>query len=489
MDMHRSNVDTKILKDPYDDGFVPYILKLPKNATPKESSNLFKILLGHLTPQLPREIGIPILMVIRVLIRNPKIRDIFVSNGYIDQLPYKNRNYVNEIFFILDKVVQNCPEAFDEELTNKFASILTRSPQKSLSILCSYAQQFNDIDSDNPWPMIDILIQGSKYFTTPDLIYNYSSVLLYLCTQYSDYRQGRASHCWRIFRNIITTKTDIRSLQTCYNALAVISEFYDEGDVPVDSVKVHLKIAPEILDSVLSLLVAKATDSSIFCDHELLDLLLDLAKSNVKATLILMKAASNLKVANLILGEGEWLTMELPIFTDTLRLFLVIFSHDEIRKKIVSFSNFVPFLKVMASIKNSGVITILCTVLRRIHINQEMLDQMSLAGFLNDFIQVSLQLGDQVSLHSFLLLLDTLSKIGYTTEFIDACETVVQLVQSDKHLNQIASYVAADLCRYEECAKKMKEMKLDVFFSNHLDDPQINKGGQKFLRTLDKHEL
>ena len=515
-------MEEEIFQNPYDDEFIPLLLKTPKTLTHRDCSKFFKLVIPHLSNEkLPVDIGQPILMVLSVLIRNEKIRDIFISSGFLYQLPFKNKSYTNEIFMIFNEIVKNSPEAFDDELTNIFASILTRSPQKALSILCSYAQQFNEIDSDNPWPMIDILIQGSKYFVVPELIRNYAATLLFLCTQYADYRRGRVKHCWKIFSSVVSSKTDAGTLETSYNALAVLSEYYKDGEIPLDSIKLHLRIAPEIQDSILALLVTRtayleadlnesinasmlsrsrsgirtssklmnSVNQSIFCDHELILTLLEIAQTKAKATLILMKASLDPTVANVILGRGKWLLTPLPIFTDTLRLFLSVFRHEDIRNKVVKFGNFIPFLKLMTNIKNSGVITIICTILRRITISQELLDQMSIEGFIKEFTQVSLQLNDQVSLHAFLLFIDTLAKVGYSEEFIKACEKVSDLTQNDRHLNQIASYVAATLCKYEECAKKMKKLRLDLFFQNNLDDPQIAKGGQKFLRTLDKHEL
>ncbi|KAK8885672.1 hypothetical protein M9Y10_041124 [Tritrichomonas musculus] len=488
-------LDFKNLSDPYDDAFIPYLLRVPQNLSPRDSPKFFKIVLSHFNSDIPKEIGNSIMMVIRVLIRNEKIRDIFVTRGFADQLPFKNRYYVDESFCILNELVKNCAEAFDEQLTNKFASILTHSPSKSLSILCSYAKQFNDLNTDNPWPMIDILIQASKYFTKPNLIQNYSSILIHLCSKYPDYRSARGEYCWNILENIIETETDVTSLDVCYNSLAALFDYYKEGEIPTRSIKTHLN-NPEILDSVLSFLAVLASvelgpnnnsnHTSIFNDTEIIKKLLSTAKTNVKATLVLMKASSDIQIASFVLGKGEWLITPLPLLTDTLRLFLVIFGHQKLRRRIVSLPNFIPFLKAMTSINNSGVVTIICTVLRRVSINQEMLDNMSSECFLDNFFQTSIHLGDQVSLHSFLLLLDTLSKVGFTSEFVGACEKLVYLVKNDQHLNQIASYVAADLCKYEKCALKMKKLKLDEYFSNHLDDPQISKGGQKFLNALEK---
>lgn len=493
----RQSLDFKLLCDPYDDGFIQYLLRVPQNINQQDAPKFFKIILSHFSNNIPIDIGNAIMMVIRVLIRSEKIRDIFVTQGFAEQIPFKNKNYVDESFCILNEIVKNCPEAFDEELTNKFASILTHSPSKSLSILCSYAKQFNDLNTDNPWPMIDILIQASKYFSRPNLLPSYSSILLHLCSKYPDYCSARGGYCWDIFKSIIESESDVTSLDVCYNSLAALFDFYKEGEIPINSIKIHLKNS-EISDSVLSFLAVlangnagtnedlDANSSSVFSDPGILKSLLSISKTNVKATLVLMKASSDIQIASNILGKGEWMVSSLPLATDTLRLFLVIFGHQKLRSKIVSLPTFVPFLKAMTAINNSGVVTIICTILRRVTINQEMLDNMSSECFLDNYFQTAIHLGDQVSLHSFLLLLDTLSKVGFTSEFVGACEKLVYLVKNDKHLNQIASYVAANLCKYEECAMKMKSLKLDEYFSDHLDDPQISKGGQKFLRALQK---
>ena len=155
--------------------------------------------------------------------------------------------------------------------------------------------------------MIDILIQASKYFTKPNLIQNYSSILIHLCSKYPDYRSARGEYCWNILENIIETETDVTSLDVCYNSLAALFDYYKEGEIPTRSIKTHLN-NPEILDSVLSFLAVLASvelgpnnnsnHTSIFNDPEIIKKLLSTAKTNVKATLVLMKASSDIQIAS-----------------------------------------------------------------------------------------------------------------------------------------------------------------------------------------------
>ncbi|OHS92712.1 hypothetical protein TRFO_40969 [Tritrichomonas foetus] len=474
------SIPFKILENPSSASFKTELERITPILTPNDADSFFDILLGHFSKKIQIPVGEAILISIRKLIRNEEIRYIFVDGEYIHRLPFSSQIFSDLVFNIIYDFVRLDPNVFDATLCSLFAQMFSFNPEKSLVILANYAQKIND--TDDPWAMLDLLFYESKHFNNRKTGKQYLTLLTFLCSNYEDYAEGRGENCWKQICSMLT-KNYIDVLQTGYDALRIIYKYYPNGSLPISAIKANLEldlVQPNIFAFLLSLPI----DHPELKKPELINCLINCAETSEKAITVLLQLATNVKNAEAILKQKEWTKKQLPTLMDTLRLFLVIFQHDELRLQLISERrSFVAFLSKLVELGTSGVLTVITTILRRVDLDSEFVKVLDESGFLHAFIVSAKRADDDISMHSCLLLISTCAKIEYVPSYLEITVTIARLVKKDEFLTKIASYVAVELRKYRECAEIFTEYKLDDYFTENLDNPKIQKIAQRYFNT------
>lgn len=476
------STNLEILKVPNVDGFYEELEVAPETLHFSQAREFFEILLGYFQQSIDEETGNLILMTIAKVLCNDRHLDTFIKENFALVLPYKQRAFQDAVFEILYVLVSLGPHCFDDSrITKLFAPLIKRNPKKSLTLLAIYALKFADVD--NPWPMVDLLIQESQRFVGPELASNYVSLLTTLCLKYEDYCQGRAEHCWRKICALLN-ETDILTLKMVYCGLCNISKVYPAGDLPIDQIRAHLRVK-ELQRPVLSLLISVPLNGNEACDKQLLQTLCSLAERDDKATMVLMKASTDPIYAEFLVENTKlWLGKELPTPIETLRLFLSVFKIKELRQIIADSPNFLEFLKMITNQENGNSLSMICTIVRRIELNEQIIANFSDSGFLRAFFAMATDLNTTTSKHSALLMLDTISRIAYSREFMKMCDMVNDLINEHDELAEVAILVAAELCVYKKCALAFKRKRLDEYVKTLLVDQQLKTAAKRFLDAI-----
>lgn len=475
-----------ILKNMSNEGFFEELEMAPVTLHPHQSVQFFDILLSFFKndESINKDNGNMILNTITKVLTNDRHLTVFIQEGFASGLPFRHKIFHDAIFDILFVLVSLGPQCFDDDnLTRSFAPMIKRDPKKALTLLAIYSEKFNEVE--NPWPMVDLLIQEAGRFTETYIAGNYATLLAYLCTHYQDYCQGRAEHCWKKIC-LLLTETDILTLKIIYCALTNIARVYNLGTLPLSHMKHHLRIK-ELQRAILSLLICVPLQGDDCCDFEFFQTITNLAQRDVRATTALMKAAQDEVYAEFMVNNSSyWMGKELPTTIDSIRLFLVIFKHHNLRENISRTQDFTEFLKLATDQENSGTLSMICTFLRRVKLDQELVKELSESGFLRVFFNMCDEIGNNISFHSALLMIDTLSRICYTREYMKMCDTINNIIRDDKNneLREVASLVAVQLCQYRKCALSFKRKRLDEFMKENIQDSQIGKAAARFLEAI-----
>ncbi|EAX88252.1 hypothetical protein TVAG_089000 [Trichomonas vaginalis G3] len=476
------STNLEILKVPNVDGFYEELEASPETLHYSQSREFFEILLNYFQQSIDEETGNLILYTIAKVLCNDRHLDVFIKENFALQLPYRQRMFQDSVFEIIFVLVSLGPHCFDDSrITKQFAPLIKRNPKKSLTILAIYAQKFAYIE--NPWPMVDLLIQESQRFIGPELAANYVSLLTTLCIKYEDYCQGRAEHCWRKICALLN-ETDIMTLKVVYCGLCNISKVYTGGELPIDPIRAHLRVK-DLQRPVLTLLISVPLHGEESCDRPLLQTLCSLSERDDKATMVLMKASSDPVFADFLVENAKlWLGKELPTPIETLRLFLSVFKFKELRQTIAESPDFYEFLKMITNQENGNSLSMLCTIIRRIELNEQIISNLSDSGFLRAFFAMAADLNTTTSKHSALLMLDTISRIAYSREFMKMCDMINDIINERGELTEVAILVAAELCTYKKCELAFKRKRLDEYIKTLLVDPQLKRPAQKFLDSI-----
>ena len=472
----------EILKVPGTDAFFDELDSAPENLHYSQSREFFEILLSYFRSGVDDETGNAILSTITKVLCNDRHLSTFCAENFVLDLPYKLRQFQDGVFDVLFVLVSLGPFCFeDPDVVRLFAPFIKRNPKKSLTLLAIYCEKFAEID--NPWPMADLLIQEAQRFTGPDLAPNYVSLLTNLCLKYQDYCEGRAEHCWRKICALLN-ETDILTLKVIYCGLCNLATVYKAGKLPLDQIRTHLRVK-ELQRPALSLLLEVPLKGEECCDRPLLQIIASIAERDEKATIVLMKSACDKVYADFMIENASfWLAKELPTAVETLRLFLVVFKHKELRQSLSETPEFLEFLKLATDQENSGTLSMICTIVRRIEITEKLVQSFSDSGFLRSFFAMASELNSNVALHSALLMLDTLSRITYTREYMKMCDLVATIITEGGELCEVATLVAAQLCAYKKCALAFKRKRLDEYLKTLLTDPVMKKAARRFLDAI-----
>ena len=461
--------------------FMEGLEKAPSMLKPRQASLFFKTVLSHFSKEdVPQETGDAILKSVAKCICNEENLRYFMDGSFAAMLPYKNTKFHNSIFNILYVIVTTDPTCIDETIASNMGPLIRNNPNKSLTIIAFYCQQFSQID--NPWPMVDLLIQDGKYFNTPSVAPDYISLLSFLNKKFIEYRNGRAQHCWNQVTSMILS-SDKNTLKCCYGGLCAIADGYSGGLLPLDMVAVHMKQA-DLQDCVLALLNVAVLNEKDAANKKLISALMTVAETNVKATLVLMKLGCGFASAQTILSIPGWTNKNLPTATDTLRLFLVLLRHKDLRDFIADSPDFVEFLKKILTFEKSGMAPIACTIIRRVPLSKDLVTNLSKSGFLSMFYDANEDEDDGLTQHSKLLLTDTICRVVFVKDFITMCDKIAEIIMDDGEFADAASLVAIRLCKYSRCKNRMKELKLDAFFKKNRNEPKFQSTAKKFLRAV-----
>lgn len=474
------NLDIKIFRKYSNKGFVENLEKAHDVIREKDAHEFFKNLLSNFSRgDLPFEYGTIIIKSLGKVLQVDENANVFLKNRLITSLPFNNAQYHESLFNIFYILFTKYAVQLDDSVVSVFKPMIKINPKKCLTLIALYSQQFGEID--NPWPIVDLLIQEAHVFRAAEIAPDYVSLLAYLNKKFSEYRSGRAQHCWNQITSMLSI-TDQTTLKCCYGALCSISEGYTEGPLQLDIISLHIR-EPDLQDCVLAFLNVANFGSKEISNEKLISTLLKLSEKTVKATLVLMKFAVSLQSAKVIMTDSTWILRKLPTVTDTLRLFLVVLRHKELRDEIVNNPDFVNFLNTIIKEK-PGTVPIVCTILRRVPLSKELVQSLSKTGFLKCYYESEDIDDDGLTPHSKLLLTDTICRVAYVRDYIIMCERIAKNITKQEEFADAASLVAIRLCKYSRCRQRMKELKLDEYFKQNRNDPKLQSVARKFLRAI-----
>ncbi|OHT10954.1 hypothetical protein TRFO_19526 [Tritrichomonas foetus] len=408
----------------------------------------------------------------------------FVKHNFAVDLPYGNSALQEQLLNLFCVIVSHAPSAFNATVATKFCRMIKSQPRKCLTVIAILCKQFDQVV--DPWPVVDILFKESAHFRNSECAEDYASLLVYLCQEFEDFRDSRLQHCWTAICEALSNE-NVPSLITLYYSLCQLYEVdadrVSQFQFPTAAVAIHLK-KPAVVRAVISLLLRitpKHRTSGVVQG------LLAAAHFDVNANLVLVKMATKKSVSKTLIHDATWMTCDLPTKVDTMRLFAVVLSHVDLRPDIASKPEVVDFLKNVTTLDSSGVLTAVCTFVRRLGVTEEYALQLSKSEFLAQYFATATQHTDETTIHSTLLMIDTIAKACYVREFSNVCDYVSNLVKDkNEAISQTACKVAIELARYPKCAQRFQQAKLDDYFTRKQKDPKMKKVAVHFLKAYGK---
>lgn len=476
------SLNIKVFKKTSNKHFQEGLDRAPTMLKPKQANLFYKTVLQHFQKaDISTELGESILTSVFKCLQVKELIPPFVEGQCAALLPLKTQTFLPLVLNIFYVIISADPTIVDETFSQIMQTLIKFDAKKSLTLIALYCQQFSEID--NPWPMVDLLIQEGQQFNQPGIASDYISLLSFLNKRFIEYRNGRAQHCWNQVMSMLNTE-DKNTAIACYGGLCAIADGFTGGTFQIELIASHLLI-PDLQDPALSLLNFATLSDKDAGNKKLISSLMQIAEKNVRASLVLMKLAYNSNsAATAIFNTPSFTQKSLPTMIDTLRIYLVLLRHKNIREAIAQNQYFVEFLKKVISLDKPGVVPIACTIIRRVPLSKDLIIEMSNSGFLNMFYSAPDENDDGLTQHSKLLLTDTICRLTFVKDYLVMCEKISNIITTNGEFADAAALVAIRLCKYPKCKARMKELKLDQYFKSIGSESKMSSTARKFLKAI-----
>ena len=489
----------------------------PKTIKLEDAENLFRTLLSNFKCQLPIEVGIEILFAIGRLVSVKSFLENFLNNDFFPVLPFNQCQYSVGLRELLYIFITKSPNSFTDVIAYSFGEFIPYRGKDCLILLTNYFQRYQEIT--DPSPMINILFEFKSRFAEVDLLSPYCSLLSILTRTYADFRKSHGHTCWKIIceclaTNFVSPSTIEYDLNAqyisklrcnIYNAACGIADAIDRDTseslkkviLPYESIARDIN-NPNVASAALSLMMF-GTISEKFFNTTFLNNIIKLALVSKQATLALIKLSNYSEIAEMLLQPDciHWMTKPIPTIYETLRLFLILFMNIplSLQENFVKYDEFYIFLKLMIRSaeqnQDEKLHSIIGKILRRIHLTQEMVQNLSLAHIFAKFFTAGDEINSHMSIFSSLYLADHLGQSFFTKELVPICSLIVSVVEDDTFgLAEKAIIVGSHLLRYSKCEKKFRELNFESIVKkikkHNSGDESLVRASNKFLKTLSK---
>lgn len=466
-------LDLNDLANPEDPIFLDILAIAPSRVRNSQLKRYFTILIDDFYEAKQRYVKNAVITAIckTIYLTNDNL-SVFVEFEYIKELTISDETL--NLFYVL---AEKAPESLNC-MRHQISQAIPGYPKHMLFIIASYCRRFEEME--DPWPISELLLEHLDSFKAKELAEDYVSLLAYLVNLSVDFRNVHGQECWNAICTVMKMKNE-NVVQRCYAALTRIADLIpDIHNFPMDLVSRHLTKS-YLQRSCISLLLHTTLHS---VTKELIAALFAIAKTDLKATLVLMKLASSRQVSQVILSDSEWMLCNLPTHIDTIRLFAVILGNKMLRSSIASKPETPQFFTKLLTLESAQSLNVACTFLRRLPLDEVFIQKLSEREFFTTYFSMAFNSENMGIVQSGFFVANTVAVITYIDEFRPVIRKIVEFVKNESTVMKIALQVGLSLCRYRQCAKSFKQKEFHRVLRVLRKDPRFTAIATKFLNSL-----
>lgn len=447
---------------------------------PKLQSRLFmSVITNYLKNTENISVTSLVLKSLQKIVQKKHHRDSFIKAGLHKILPLSPGSLLDLSLDIYNILFSQAPTKFSDWFKPAMVTIIDERPKRAIILLSHYAKFFERIP--NSWPLLDLLIKKAQIFLSNSCEIELVSTLFYLCFNFDEYKEARLKQAIKIFLSTLESD-DIKSICLSYNAL---SHFYDKNLVKIDYGLVieHLD-TEQTAPYALGLLVRINELPAI---PELILSLLNNSLEYHEANLCLVKIAALEEGASFLLKKSEWMLERIPTTSDTLRLFLALMTHANLRPIISKTSNAIAFLAKIS--KNYSFLAHVAIIIRKVAPDKNCLLEMRETDLVKRFIDSALKNHNDDKLENLVLhAIYAMSETGYAPEYVEYCDRLKYDIITKGRNRLSAMAVAADLARYPNCAEKFSELDMDSVFTKLMSENDCRDYAEEYIANMQRHK-
>lgn len=483
-----SSINTAILSNPSHPKFIPYIQEAPELVDVTTVTKFMNTVLSNFRKKkedLPAIKGKAILISIISLLQNPTYNSMFIENGYVHKLPFNEKVYADSIFDLFHTLITQDYDIFDERLAFSFSQQIPFSPLKALVLIAKYGEHLDKISY--PWYLLDLLFSCKKNFIR-DTAIQYISLLSYLCVKKDNFRSDRSIQSFDSVADLLNHK-DPEVIKTAYGALISITRINPKCQnqeyarkIPIQSLISHLQSKDEglIFDALSFLLVYEIDDDSIL--QQLVKM------KNQRASLVLMKYCENQEKATFLVSNNSWLKNPAQNRLECLKLIYCLLRHKDLQRTLSSSQNFISFLVSASKNTNLNEFILILGILKQIPLSSQKVKELAEKKFFTNIIQSANQCNSEQADRVRYNIFEIVAQYIFINELPVVCRSAVTEIIDNCTLSAEAYRLILQLCKYSQCVKVMKDLKLVAYYEKQLNNKKNKAQAQKFLAAIPKND-
>lgn len=368
------------------------------------------------------------------------------------------------------------PQLYDEKLSSLLASFVAVDAAKVLVIILKFAEKFEEIE--NPWPVLDILIEKNPGFIKSSSSYFYMKTVYYILSTLKDYRDNRLKEYTNVFLNALSS-SDGKTVASAYKLLAI----YGVGPVNLEYCS-----ASHILDeSVRNGLLQCIYHNECILNQEGMRYLVQYASSNPLPEVIfaILKQALTKKGSEQLLINTHWMSPKSKIgIVHAMRIFLAILSQPRLRAQFSRNAETAQFLKRLCVLKHTQIAQLISSIVRILLVDNNSIPPFEQVSFLATYYDMVKELSDKRSWSAFIKTFDAFLAIGYSSEYVKMIPSLKKMLQREDQVSIYTVSLIANMSNYQECASALTKYGFPKYFAKLQETGYYNKEVRMFQKNL-----
>ena len=403
--------------------------------------------------------------------RNKAFIPLFNNSKFFTNLPTNNNDLIDLIIECYAFLFIESPKLINNDHCTTISILFEKNPEKLLILHSYYVKQLLQIT--NPWPILDNLFSMQKFLVFTNFGYLYLSIFHFLIKKYSVYAKERSTHIRGIFLTFLESK-DPMTLNSAYNGLA---DLY--GDVVgIDFTRITNHLNDNLIwESVISFLLRL---TRIKPSLELLKALLNRTQESHKPWIIILQIAKSKHGDQFLIDNTIWFNNIETNLSDILRVFLVLFKNNLNRNKLTELPQYINLINTLINSKDVRNHSTVTSIIRRSPLSSNYINNLSSSGILKNYINFSIEIGNQKIYTNFLALFDSLSRVSYVSDYLLLIQPLIDLLSSELHANSSITVIVS-LSFYPECSIEFKQKGLCQYFKNLVPYEKYSSIANTFL--------
>lgn len=411
--------------------------------THEKCKDVFPILLPYFSSNQPITVtGLVLVYFCKLFERDESFVDPFINHGFHTQLPYHDAQFIPYVSHVLSAIIDQRIEVFTADILQPLMSYSSSHTQEVLHLLSKYSLKASI--HIHARQVIHVFFSSSNDYSQNSFINGFVQIIYQL---YGSCQWFKTDYLSIISKTISQAfiLSNISAMKSIYSFALQYKELMNV--LPLETVVNHLSI-PEMVPYSLPFLAKLTTLPS---SKRLVSSLFSISKANPMVPLILCRIAETPHGASIIVEHAKWMDCDVK---SMFPVFLMAFSHKHLRGVLSDNPSIPSFLYQVISLNMSDFNSSFSTVIRRMNLNSEFINQLSTSGFLRKFYEYSLNENEPDAQSGCVLLTDALARIAYVKDYSVIIPRIPKMLRSSQNLMlqtltlSLVLFTHADLRQY-----------------------------------------